>query len=45
MKKGDTIQGRTLYKEGHYLRKYGTCWHLSTFIHTEKWKEIVILEK
>ena len=20
-------------------------WHLSTFIHTEKWKEIVILEK
>ena len=23
MKKGDTIQGRTLYKGGHYLRKYG----------------------
>ena len=24
MKKGDIIQGRTLYKGGHYLRKYGT---------------------
>ena len=24
MKKGDTIQGRTLYKGGHYLRKYGS---------------------
>ena len=23
MKRGDTIQGRTLYKGGHYLRKYG----------------------
>ena len=23
-KGGDTIQGRTLYKGGHYLRKYGT---------------------
>ena len=23
VKKGDTIQGRTLYKGGHYLRKYG----------------------
>ena len=23
MKKGDTIQGRTLYKGEHYLRKYG----------------------
>ena len=22
-KRGDTIQGRTLYKGGHYLRKYG----------------------
>ena len=22
-KKGDTIQGGTLYKGGHYLRKYG----------------------
>ena len=25
MKKGDTIQGRSLYKGGHYLRKYGKC--------------------
>ena len=24
-KKGDTIQGGTLFKGGHYLRKYGTC--------------------
>jgi hypothetical protein len=24
VKKGDTIQGRTLYKGGHYLRKYGS---------------------
>ena len=23
-KKGDTIQGGTLFKGGHYLRKYGT---------------------
>ena len=23
-KKGDTIQGGTLFKRGHYLRKYGT---------------------
>ena len=23
-KRGDTIQGRTLYKGGHYLRKYGS---------------------
>ena len=23
MKKGDTIQGRPLYKRGHYSRKYG----------------------
>ena len=22
-KRGDSIQGRTLYKEGHYSRKYG----------------------
>ena len=25
-KKGDTIQGGTLFKGGHYLRKYGTWW-------------------
>ena len=24
-KKGDTIQGETLFKGGHYLRKYGMC--------------------
>ena len=24
-KKGDTIQGGTLFKGGHYLRKYGIC--------------------
>ena len=24
-KKGDTIQGGTLFKGGHYLRKYGSC--------------------
>ena len=24
-KKGDTIQGGTLFKGGHYLRKYGMC--------------------
>ena len=24
-KNGDTIQGGTLYKGGHYLRKYGSC--------------------
>ena len=23
LKKGDTIQGGTLFKGGHYLRKYG----------------------
>ena len=23
-KRGDSIQGRTLYKGGHYLMKYGT---------------------
>ena len=29
-KKGDTIQGGTLFKKGHYLRKYGTY---QVFIH------------
>ena len=24
-KKGDTIQGGTLFKGGHHLRKYGMC--------------------
>ena len=24
-KRGDSIQGRTLYKGGHYSRKYGSC--------------------
>ena len=27
-KKGDTIQGGTLFKGGHYLRKYGTTFDL-----------------
>ena len=26
-KKGDTIQGGTLFKGGHYLRKYGITYH------------------
>ena len=28
-----------------FLSTLRYTWHLSTFIHTEKWKEIVILEK
>ena len=28
LKKGDTIQGGTLFKGGHYLRKYGTYFDL-----------------
>ena len=31
-KKGDTIQGGTLFKRGHYLRKYGICSYLVTHI-------------
>ena len=31
MKKGDKIQGRTLYKRGHYLRKYGITYCNITF--------------
>ena len=31
-KKGDTIQGGTLFKGEHYLRKYGICLDLSSFL-------------
>ena len=30
-KKGDTIQGGTLFKGGHYLRKYGKSFCLPVF--------------
>ena len=31
-KKGDTIQGGTLFKGGHYLRKYGAQAHDEIYI-------------
>ena len=34
-KRGDTIQGRTLYKGGHYLRKYG-IWDFQGFENSKK---------
>ena len=46
MKKGDTIQGRTLHKGGHYLRKYGIYFLIFQSIRraVEKRNEMRILQ-
>ena len=36
-KQGDTIQGRILFKGGHYLRKYGMYVVLSKPMYVEIW--------
>ena len=40
-KKGDTIQGGTLFKGGHYLRKHGICQLMIPIGNMQKWCPIL----
>ena len=44
-KNGDIIQGGTLFKGGHYLRKYGMTQDLSVFMYFAKRRQFYMYQK